>query len=36
MAEEQQMSVDVNPGTDFLAEQVSVSHSPVRFVVAWI
>jgi len=34
MAEEQQtMSVDVNPGTDFLAEQVSVSHSPVRFVV---
>ncbi|MBS3133018.1 DUF3467 domain-containing protein [Candidatus Woesearchaeota archaeon] len=33
---EQQMSVDVNPGTDFLAEQVSVSHSPIRFVVDFV
>jgi hypothetical protein len=39
MAEESsqgQMNVEINPGTDFLAEQVSVSHSPVRFVVDFV
>ncbi|MAG15897.1 hypothetical protein CMO88_02450 [Candidatus Woesearchaeota archaeon] len=27
---------DVSPGQDFFAEQVSVSHSPVRFVVDFL
>ena len=30
------LQVDVNPGQDFFAEQVSVSHSPVRFVVDFV
>ena len=33
---EQQVNVDVNPGQDFFAEQISVSHSPVRFVVDFV
>jgi len=33
---EGQINVDINPGDDFLAEQVSVSHSPLRFVVDFV
>src|SRR3990167_7884043 len=38
MAEEHSgnMTVDVNPGQDFFAEQVSVSHSPLRFVMDFV
>lgn len=32
----EQLPVDVNHGQDFFAEQVSVSHSPVRFVVDFV
>ena len=30
------IQTDVSPGQDFFAEQVSISHSPVRFVVDYI
>jgi hypothetical protein len=33
---EQSLNVDLELGKDFLAEQVSVSHSPVRFVIDFI
>ena len=33
MAEEQEIRVDVVNGDEFLAEEVSVSHSPIRFVM---
>ena len=32
----EQLPTEVNSGQDFLAEQVSVSHSPVRFVVDFV
>ncbi|MBI2664297.1 DUF3467 domain-containing protein [Candidatus Woesearchaeota archaeon] len=34
MAEE--IPIDVNVGQEFFAEQVSVSHSPIRFVVDFV
>jgi len=30
------ISADISVGTDFFAEQVSVSHSPVRFVMDFV
>ena len=37
MAEEGMgVNVDVNFGRDFFAEQVSVSHSPIRFVIDFV
>ncbi len=33
MAEEQEVRVDVVNGDEFFADEVSVSHSPIRFVI---
>ena len=36
MTEQQQFAEEVEFGTDFFAEQVSVSHSPIRFVIDFV
>ena len=36
MVEDMNINVDVNYGHDFFAEQVSVSHSPIRIIIDFV